>query len=499
VPVVFVIAVLAVLVGVFYAATGRGGELAYEQTDHAPLDLGPVSAPDIALLRPPTALWGYNMQVTDEALDHIARAVRDRDITIAYLQEELANREPKDLNAPYGTVPPTRPDAFYPPTGREDHSQASADPYPLADPEVSRYPSAHAPSDVGLGSTASSDEGAADTIASGFGRPYTMPPPYAGPADYVPSDAGPSDYIPSDAGPSDAGSTDYVPSDAGAAATVRSDTGPADPAFADPVDAAPAPATPEAPPPPRSLTPPGILVASRPREVPRPQEVPEANKYTQSAEATRPYDVAESRDAPEPHDATQPHEIAEPHDATQPYEIAEPHDATQPYGVAEPHDVMEPHEATQPYGVAESHHAPEPHDATQPTGTLPAADDTLGPQGPFDTHDWWAEQEEAAREDARRQPEAENVGLALFDEPHAPAPPGHALSGSAAEDNEPPDEAADQASTPPGPTGTVPNPVVSPPSQTGTSSGDADQPPAGPAKPLTPHDDGLSIAEEQSW
>jgi hypothetical protein len=462
VPVVFVIAVLAVLVGVFYAATGRGGELAYEQTDHAPLDLGPVSAPDIALLRPPTALWGYNMQVTDEALDHIARAVRDRDITIAYLQEELANREPKDLNAPYGTVPPTRPDAFYPPTGREDHSQASADPYPLADPEVSRaepypladpdafrYPSAHAPSDVGLGSTASSDAGAADTIASGFGRPYTMPPPYAepadyvpsdaGPADYVPSDAGPADYIPSDAGPSDAGPADYVPSDAGAAATVRSDTGPADPAFADPVDAAPAPATPEAPPPPRSLTPPGILVASRPREVPRPQEVPEANKYTQSAEATQPYGVAESRDAPEP------------------------------------------------------------HDATQPTGTLPAADDTLGPQGPFDTHDWWAEQEEAAREDARRQPEAENVGLALFDEPHAPAPPGHALSGSAAEDNEPPDEAADQASTPPGPTGTVPNPVVSPPSQTGTSSGDADQPPAGPAKPLTPHDDGLSIAEEQSW
>jgi hypothetical protein len=100
VPVVFVIAVLAVLVGVFYAATGRGGELAYEQTDHAPLDLGPVSAPDIALLRPPTALWGYNMQVTDEALDLVARAMRDRDVTIAYLQQELANRVAADP-APY--------------------------------------------------------------------------------------------------------------------------------------------------------------------------------------------------------------------------------------------------------------------------------------------------------------------------------------------------------------------------------------------------------------
>jgi hypothetical protein len=90
VPVVFLIAIVVVLVAIFFAATGRGGELAYEQADHAPLDLGPVSSADIALLRPPTALWGYNMQVTDAALDQIARAMRDRDITIAYLQDQLA-------------------------------------------------------------------------------------------------------------------------------------------------------------------------------------------------------------------------------------------------------------------------------------------------------------------------------------------------------------------------------------------------------------------------
>ena len=82
-----------VLVGIFFAATGRGGELAYEQADHAPLDLGPVSAADIALLRPPTAMWGYNMQVTDAALDQIARAMRERDVTIAYLQDQLAGYE----------------------------------------------------------------------------------------------------------------------------------------------------------------------------------------------------------------------------------------------------------------------------------------------------------------------------------------------------------------------------------------------------------------------
>ena len=92
-PVLFLIAIVVVLVGIFFAATGRGGELSREPADHAPLDLGPVSAADVALLRPPTAMWGYNMQVTDEALDQIARAMRERDVTISYLQDQLAGYE----------------------------------------------------------------------------------------------------------------------------------------------------------------------------------------------------------------------------------------------------------------------------------------------------------------------------------------------------------------------------------------------------------------------
>jgi hypothetical protein len=85
-----IVVAVAILVGVFFVATGRGGELAYEHADHAPLDLGPVSPTDVALLRPPTALWGYNMHVTDEALEKIAQAIRDRDVTIAFLQQRLA-------------------------------------------------------------------------------------------------------------------------------------------------------------------------------------------------------------------------------------------------------------------------------------------------------------------------------------------------------------------------------------------------------------------------
>ncbi len=100
VPVVLVIGIIAILIGVFVVATGRGGELAYEHADHAPLDLGVISATDVALLRPPTALWGYNMQVTDEALDRIAKSVRDRDIEIAYLRRKLA-----DLGQPVIDLP----------------------------------------------------------------------------------------------------------------------------------------------------------------------------------------------------------------------------------------------------------------------------------------------------------------------------------------------------------------------------------------------------------
>jgi hypothetical protein len=93
-----IIAAVAVLVGVFYAATGRGGEL--------------VSAADVAMLRPPTALWGYNMQVTDEALERIARAMRDRDVTIAYLRQQLAGQGSDAAPAPDAQLTPSTASQF---------------------------------------------------------------------------------------------------------------------------------------------------------------------------------------------------------------------------------------------------------------------------------------------------------------------------------------------------------------------------------------------------
>jgi hypothetical protein len=124
-----ILVAVVILVGVFFVATGRGGELAYEQADHAPLDLGPVSATDVALLRPPTALWGYNMQVTAEALAQIARAVRDRDVTISFLQQRLADltTRPAEPGDPAGPAQPASlagPEPSAAVAGPDDHAGA---------------------------------------------------------------------------------------------------------------------------------------------------------------------------------------------------------------------------------------------------------------------------------------------------------------------------------------------------------------------------------------
>lgn len=114
--VVFVIAIVVVLAAVVLTAAGRGGGMpAVERTDYAPLELGPVSATDIVLLRPPTALWGYSQQATDEALERIADSVRERDVRIVALEQLVTDlsREPSatmPLASPYGRARHARPD-----------------------------------------------------------------------------------------------------------------------------------------------------------------------------------------------------------------------------------------------------------------------------------------------------------------------------------------------------------------------------------------------------
>ena len=69
-------------------------------------------------------MWGYNMQVTDEALERIGQAIRDRDVTIAFLQQRIA-----DLTAQAAAVPspPRCPSRAEPPRGRLPQHTRPAD------------------------------------------------------------------------------------------------------------------------------------------------------------------------------------------------------------------------------------------------------------------------------------------------------------------------------------------------------------------------------------
>ena len=88
-PVILFLAAVAILGCVVLAALGMAGEMAMFPSDSAPLRMKEVTAADVALLRPPLALWGYSVPATEEALGVIARAVTARDTEIATLRQEL--------------------------------------------------------------------------------------------------------------------------------------------------------------------------------------------------------------------------------------------------------------------------------------------------------------------------------------------------------------------------------------------------------------------------
>ena len=89
--VLMAVALAAILVAIVFVAIGRGGEMAQFPNDYAPPEFGALAATDVALLKPPTALWGYHMQATDEALNSIALAISERDVRIASLERQLAD------------------------------------------------------------------------------------------------------------------------------------------------------------------------------------------------------------------------------------------------------------------------------------------------------------------------------------------------------------------------------------------------------------------------
>jgi hypothetical protein len=101
VSVLLLLAGAVILAGVVAVAMGHGGEMAEFPSDYVPPTLGDLlTATDVAMLRPPAALWGYNTQVTDEALSRIAQIVTERDVEIAVLRQQLADARSGTRAAP---------------------------------------------------------------------------------------------------------------------------------------------------------------------------------------------------------------------------------------------------------------------------------------------------------------------------------------------------------------------------------------------------------------
>lgn len=84
---------VAIVAAVAVVAMGRGGEMAKFIPDVRPLDADIETAADVALLRPPAAMWGYDKRATDEALNAVAQTVTDRDIEIVALRRQLDDLE----------------------------------------------------------------------------------------------------------------------------------------------------------------------------------------------------------------------------------------------------------------------------------------------------------------------------------------------------------------------------------------------------------------------
>lgn len=88
-PVVLLLAALAILAGVVVVAVGRGGELTMFRPDSL-ADSELATAADVAAFRPPPAFFGYSAPATDDALQRITEVVAERDAEVAYLRGQIA-------------------------------------------------------------------------------------------------------------------------------------------------------------------------------------------------------------------------------------------------------------------------------------------------------------------------------------------------------------------------------------------------------------------------
>jgi hypothetical protein len=159
VPVVLLVTAAAIGVGMIVVAMGRGGEMAEFTADVRPVDAEIETATDVALLRPPAALWGYDKRATDQALNLVARTVTERDVEIATLRRQIADMQSAGDGRPAaGTA--TWPGQAAPPGGSGEPGQG------MPPGQATEPGAAGAPAEAGP-----------DSHASPFLRPKGSPAP----------------------------------------------------------------------------------------------------------------------------------------------------------------------------------------------------------------------------------------------------------------------------------------------------------------------------------
>jgi hypothetical protein len=210
--VALVIAGVVIVVAVILAAIGRGGELSAERNDYAPLELGPLSATDVALLRPPTAAWGYNMQATDEALARIAESIRERDVRIVALEQLVTDLSqdtaPPPLASPYVGARRRRalPDATAPAARPAAETRADEALWRAPAGQPAEPAGQHGPPEVTWAAGTAWSREAASPAETPWPPPATRPDPAIRPEGSASADAAPGDAARPEAGrPEEAG------------------------------------------------------------------------------------------------------------------------------------------------------------------------------------------------------------------------------------------------------------------------------------------------------
>ncbi len=226
VPILLLLAGVVILVGVVSVAMGRGGEMAEFATDSLPPRLDDVmTAADVTMLRPPSALWGYNVQATDEALSRIAQVITERDVEIAVLRQQLA-----ELRAATGSHPAITATLLARSKARTDSASLDGGPrrataFGTPDPGPGAWPADTRPADAGpaedgpagpvLGDIVPGDtvpgERAPGMTVPGMTVPGVTVPGGTGPGVTVPGVRGPGVTGPADLeGPAGTGSSSPV-------------------------------------------------------------------------------------------------------------------------------------------------------------------------------------------------------------------------------------------------------------------------------------------------